>query len=313
MIEGSVEDTLLLLILRLHVYLGKPSIPCTTRLLPDAVKVPPWDFVQILARTLGIDRRKSHLDQHLLVLPSLELQQRLATSGCHLPILLLHRISDNRTRERLGEDGVEVFILLPCPSASILVTTQGGIVYLLKRQGTVALVQELDAVVQVEDKASILAFGEGVAVQGCTLGGSQLRLHAISVQKYGIIAGRSTLLIVRERRGIGQDLLVARLSFQLLLTHRRHQQDVAIIATSRAAKVSVRETVNGTIRVVIARTSIPLLETCVRARMNHSIGHNGTRIGMTVAACTDERIDILGVVFLHRSRATSGQSHGKYT
>ena len=115
-----------------------------------------------------------------------------------------------------------------------------------------------------------------------------------------------------ECRCIGFGLAAFFLLSDVLLTHSRHNEHVAQVATSGSAQVCVREAVDGAVVVIITRASVPTIDAGVGAGLNGSVRHHRSGISVSVTACSDKHIYILCVIIasLLSATATGSQSHG---
>ena len=57
--------------------------------------------------------------------------------------------------------------------------------------------------------------------------------------------------------------------------------------------MGMAESVNYTVGIMVTGTAVPAGETGIRTELYHAKGHAGARVGMTMTAGTDERIDII--------------------
>ncbi len=96
----------------------------------------------------------------------------------------------------------------------------------------------------------------------------------------------------------------------VLLAHRRHEQEVAEVCTARSTQSGVGESIYGIILVIITGAGIPAVNTGVRSRLNHAIGHHGTRMGVTVTSSSDEWVNEHGIILFFQLTGRAGCQYG---
>ena len=286
-------------------------VPLLLRCSTHAFKVPTRNFRhQVLLCTFVVDHRNRGLHHHLFACISRELQNHFATRFCALAGL--HRIAHHLCCEGFRELSIEIQLLIVSPTLASAVSTNRLIVYNLYVHGMHNLV--MDAIVQVKDHTSLGSHGISIAMQRCTFGSREFCFNTISIQYHSIITGFGTFGRLTERRSKSHTLtkrfLLANI-LQVGTTNNWHQQEIAIVSTTRTTQTCMGKTIDALVLVVITRTSIPLVETCIRAWLNHTIGHHCSRVRVTMISCTDKEIHILCVILLlciHRKNESQEQT-----
>ena len=310
-IECSIENSAAVCIVRLNVYPGQVIIPSPTGCLAHAVEVPVRKVrLHVSPGTLHVDGRDTHLDQHLLATGSRKLQQSLAHRLTGTTLGRDDRIGQQGAGERLRETGVERNVLVGQPIGRAFVSAYLGVAHHLNHHVAVELM--LNAIIQVQDEARVLGFGESVAMNGRTCRGGQLGLHPVTVQEDGVIARLGHLALVGEGGTPGQLLTFGRNRTDILRPHGGHQQHVAIVRTTRTTKVGMGKAIDGAVRIIITGAGIPLVYTRIGAGLNHAVGNHRAGIGMSMTARTDEGINV-GSIILWGGHTGSGQQQAQQT
>ena len=103
---------------------------------------------------------------------------------------------------------------------------------------------------------------------------------------------------MREHRFKRAVLQRVALRIDFLLAHGRHKQEVAIVGAVGTAEVILREAIDERVGVVIARASIPAIDSGVGAWLNHTVRHHRTGESVSVTAGPDKGIYELSVVIV---------------
>ena len=81
-----------------------------------------------------------------------------------------------------------------------------------------------------------------------------------------------------------------------LHTYSRHQQEISEIRTPGTTKTCMGKAIDRSIFIIISGTGIPTVNTSIWSRLYHAMGNHSTRMGMSMASCTNKRVDIMGVI-----------------
>ena len=84
------------------------------------------------------------------------------------------------------------------------------------------------------------------------------------------------------------------IAVQHKIFRKRHKPKVAVVGAACAAEVGGAEAEDGVVGGVVAGAAVPVVHAGVGTELHHAEGHRGTREGVAVAACANERIDIFG-------------------
>ena len=296
-IKGCIKHRALVGILRTDIYFGQIVIPCLTCCTPHSVKIPSGYFgLHILTRSVHIDSRNTYFHQYLFILCRRELQQNFSGGQKRTAFFQCHRIRHQCIGKRLGKLGIEVDILVECPIYRFFMSADFGITDYFYFHFLICLT--LDTVIKVQNETGIFGFRKGITVNGGTLCRSEFRLYVIAFQQDGIISGLRHFIIVRESRTVRHLLTLRPHRMILLFPYSRHQQYITVVRTSCSANMGMRETVDGSILVIVSGTSVPFVDACIGTGLNHPVRNNRTRICMSMSACPDKGIYIRGIVLL---------------
>ena len=118
------------------------------------------------------------------------------------------------------------------------------------------------------------------------------RFHLRPLKPDFIVSGFSALPVVGEMRAV--TLLVQ----SSLIIPDGHEEDVAEIVAPRSAQVRVAESVYVLVRVMVARTAVPVAghRPGVGAQLDHAERPGRTRKSMSVEICPDKGVDVLCVI-----------------
>lgn len=123
-----------------------------------------------------------------------------------------------------------------------------------------------------------LAF-ESVTVESGPGGGGQFSRDSSLGESDLIIAGRGFLIIMGERK-----------AFRNIFSDEWKEQEITEISASGTADMSMRESENGGIAVMVTRTAVPGFVPCVRTKLDHSERSGCAWICVTMESCPDEGI-----------------------
>ena len=132
-VQGGVEQFLLFCVRGLHFYLRQHSVPFPACLCPYLVEVVPVHLcLPVPACAFHIHARDACLYHHFLIALSQVCQQLhvLAADGLFFVYRQVVYIERGATY-RAGEGGVEINLLMVCPSVGLAVASDGIVVYLL--------------------------------------------------------------------------------------------------------------------------------------------------------------------------------------
>lgn len=168
------------------------------------------------------------------------------------------------------------------------------------------------AMLQVEDNLLSLALGEDVAMHATVGRGCQLTTDAVIVKQDSVVSRLSMFCFVAETLTVATIGIGGGTWIELRLAGVRHDEDVAEVAMPSTAEMSVTESNNAAVAVLVTGTIV------VGTWLIHTIDivRNGVRIGTQLhetvwiarpwegvshAIGTNKRIDILVLPHSHRS------------
>jgi hypothetical protein len=91
----------------------------------------------------------------------------------------------------------------------------------------------------------------------------------------------------------------------------RHQEDIAVVRDTCAAKVRVTKTVGDIVGIVVTGAAIPASQTRIGTELDHPERHRSAGKGVAVAGSADKRIDITGQIPLGDHLDRQEQNHRK--
>ena len=276
-----------------------PVIPCG---LGSLVKVPARQFrLHVGICPFHAHRREGHLHQERLPFRIAEMCMGI---GRHIPELILPDLDvaseDCQRVERLGEFCIEICLLIRSPAAGETVSPEGFPVF---GRLSCLRVHRLDECVhgsvpatsvhQVDDYTLIFALRVGVAVHshsGCC---GELRTDSVSGQGHTVISwGRDFLCTVGIGPQAGFLIGFTATSIGVSLSGHRHHRDIEQISYSGSAQMSVGESDDCRITVMVSRTPVPFLRDAGRSQLDEAERHVRTHEDVTMSAGADLRIDI---------------------
>ena len=286
MIPGGIEISALRFGSSLHTHDRKFFFPSRFRLLADSIEVEVRHVMQqILTGILHADDREAHLGNQFTFL----------SETCHslLFIDLLQLLN------RFGELKHKIDVLIVHPATGTAHSHQFIVGSLLHFRFVDEIVRVQD-MCQIHNHRCILVVQVRIAVHAGKGRGSQLYLDLFIRQFYGIIARTCFFGIVRESSR-QEDVSLPSCTDRLC---RRTKQHIAQVLTSRTAQVSMRETEDGRVGIVIARAGIPIAPTGIGTQLHCPERSRRTRISMSMETCPDKGIYIINRSFLWRGTRT---------
>ena len=145
-------------------------------------------------------------------------------------------------------------------------------------------------VLQVYQDRSRISLVIGITVQGCMDGRSQFCLYARFIEGNCVISRCSALGGFLEAAAVAVPVALA-------VAGNRHYQNIAQVHTAGTVQVSLGESPDDGITVDIFRAVTPSHCSGYGAGLYHPKGTTGSRECMTVVGCSDERIDVLGIIY----------------
>ena len=133
---------------------------------------------------------------------------------------------------------------------------------------------------------------ERVAMDSGSGGSGQFHCKASFREVHLVVPGTGFLIVMREWQAYGN-----------IFPDERKEKEITEIRTTGTADVGVRETKDGSITIVIARTSVPSPVPGVRAQLDHPERGGGTGICMTMKTGPDKGVRIRDKICLRSSRA----------
>ncbi len=105
----------------------------------------------------------------------------------------------------------------------------------------------------------------GVTIVDCHFGHD-----AVAVKDYTIVSWFGLFVAVTERGLV--EAIIQTVAEIAVFDREGHDEKVAIVAATCSAKMSVAETVDGVIAIVVAATSVPAFKPSVGANLYHAEG-----------------------------------------
>ena len=251
--------------------------------------------LQVVLRAFHVDGGEGNTHDDLFAFLGVEVEPSLDLFAFH-PIAFdgVVHIDKGMALEGLGELCIEVEVLLVGPVAGAAETADGVLAFHLQPRLIHKLV--VHAFHHVEEQVRVGALREGAAHHPDAVAGGQFHLSIIVVEQDGIIARLGVLVLMLEGRAIARGGVVFLAFVGLHFADDGHEAEVAIVGAARAAEVGGAEAEDGVVGGVIARTAVPVIHAGVGTELHHAERHSRAREGVAVAACADERVDILGGV-----------------
>ena len=292
-----------------------PVIPCG---LSSLVKVPARQFrLHVGICPFHAHRREGHLHQERLPFRIAEMCMGI---GRHIPELILPDLDvaseDCQRVERLREFCIEIYLLIRSPATGETVSPEGFSIFCRLSCPRVHRLDECvhgsvpaASVHQVDDytlglgcRGSLpctlrvqprIALRVGVAVHshsGCC---GELRTDSVSGQGHTVISwGHDFLRTVGIGPQAGFLIGFTATSIGVSLSGHRHHCDIEKISYSGSAQMSVGESYDCRITVMVSRTPVPLLRDAGRSQLDEAERHVRTHEDVTMSAGADLRIDI---------------------
>ncbi len=137
---------------------------------------------------------------------------------------------------------------------------------------------------KVEHHVGRVSAGKSVAVHADASSGSEFDKNISIVKSNGVIARRSSFILVLKASGFATGWKT--------VIYKWQQEDVAVIGDAGAAEMRMAETVDFRIRVVITGATIPTCEPCIRAELDHAERNDRAGECVAVTGSADEGIDV---------------------
>ena len=134
---------------------------------------------------------------------------------------------------------------------------------------------------QVNKHMALSLTFESVTVESGPGGGGQFSRDSGLGERDLIIAGSGFLIIMGERKALRN-----------IFTDEWKEQEITEIGASGTADMSMRESENGGVTVMVTRTTVPGLVSCIRTKLDHSERSCGAWICVAMESCSDEGISI---------------------
>ena len=201
----------------------------------------------------------------------------------------------------------EVSVICSRPAVGNAVARQQGVVLHAEVSPEGLAVVVVDAVLQVEDDAAVLAFRIGIAMDASVFSGCQLCFDTIILQKHLIIPWHGYFRVMAETGAITSIGIGLCTGIELDFTRNRHHQDVAQIRVPCATEMGMAEAHNGAVFVLITSTILihsRLINAVDVVRHGVSVWtelHNAERRtcsweGMSHAVRPDDGVDVLDII-----------------
>ena len=214
-------------------------------------------------------------------------------------MLVLVAVVQNGVGERDGE----ISVVLSSPAVRDAIARQQRVVFNTKIAPKRLAIVVVDAVSEVENELRILCW-ESVLMHANALCGSQLCQDVVVIEFYLVVARRTMFRFVREARTITCLRIVGSAWISLNLACRRHDEDVAQVAVTRAREVCVREAYDCLVAMLI--TSAVLIDfaliasvhvvrdgVCLWRELYDAEWHAGSGESVSHAVCADDWVDVV--------------------
>ena len=212
----------------------------------------------------------------------------------NLFVIFLNSIRVQGIRKGFGKYGIKIKILPVCPIGTAFAPPQHSIIHCLHFHYLIDLL--LNIIVHIQDKSRLLTFRKSIPMHCRTLCRSQFGFYPVCIQKNRIISRFGIFLFMRKSRCERTLLAFCSQKISALHTYSRHQQEISEIRTPGTTKTCMGKAIDRSIFIIISGTGIPTVNTSIWSRLYHAMGNHSTRMGMSMASCTNKRVDIMGVI-----------------
>ena len=217
-------------------------------------------------------------------------------------------------QDRLGERNCKICVILSGPTACNAQSGQEGIILHPDICPPCLAFVIVDAVTEIHDEMLVRTIPECIFVDARAFSGGELGLDPAVLKIDFIVAGNGFLGVVRESGTVSR--IFHRAGFQTNLARNRHHQDITEVGMSCAAQMSMGESDDSRIPILIT-CAIPVCLSVVfpvpversrlgvRTELDTAVRHAGPRKHVSHAACSNEGIDIVEDILLPGSRGNS--------
>ena len=238
MIKPRIENPFRNLVRRGHFDRLETFLPTVGSLCRHLVEIPAGNLrLGIAAGSAAVHRRNAHLDQYRTTSgiaepePGLHTRSRNGIAGNTAPAGEQFRL------ERPGKHGIEINGLILGPAASPFHPFDLGRTEHAEFQ--IEIFVKLKRVGKIDHDGCRIRCRKSVAVHTRAHGSRQFGPDSVIIEYDRIVAGRSTLPLVRKAGAVtGYGILTP---VQGDIPHDRHQQNIAVIPDPGPAEVGVRD------------------------------------------------------------------------
>ena len=317
MIEGGIENGLLLRVRGLDLNLAQFLVPGGAGIGLHGLKIPAREFCgHVGLGAFNGDGREGHLYQHLLSgsgVSQLEAAvERLAGLAALTVIVGVFRHGE--VFGGAGERGPEEDFLVFGPAGGIAVTADGNdgaAITALHLKAGIRHIVPAAAVFQVKKDGGILRLREGIAVQAHAGSGREFGKDVVPQQRNAVITGfRHFFASACIAPGAG-----SRIGLNAPLgpggAHNRHHGNVKEVADAGAAQVRMAEADDGRVTVMVAGAPVPRLGDAGGSQLHESERHPCPHKHVAMASGADFRVHISGIVLRLRCAACGQKTGGR--